>query len=767
MRRIILTGLFSIIVCLVAGCAGHAPRPADAAGVSDAAEAIEKNERKDRPAPGGTLARAPGAKAAVKNEGGDYEIVRTPFGNIKRRRPATQPRPAAVNPPPPAREESALPMSPARRPPAPEIMRPPSRPAAAPSRSSGGESLPPGDIVLNFDNAELHEVIRTMAEMLGFNYIVDAGVNGKVTIHTAGKLRADQLFPVFYHILDVNGLTAIRTEDGNLFKIIKLKDAPRMSILSHTGRPADGVPALPPGDRVLMQIVPLSYISVQQMSKLLTPFISVNGTMVTHEGSNTLLVVDKATTISKVLRMVDAFDIDLFEKVYHRFYKIRFTDVTDMASLLNEVLAVYSGAQEPMVRLLPIERLNTLLVISHQPNGFGTIERLLEQLDAPSETDAKNIYVYSVRNGQAEELSTLLNEVFRTSKNKEDSDRKYENKEEAGKKIIGNPFAKKENRVPGESAPGQASLLSLGTGTLRGQVQIIADEVRNALVIEAYPSDYRIIETVLNRIDILPRQVLIEVIIAEVSLSEGSELGISWAYQKYDSAGIKLDGSGDASLLSGDIGASGLAYAVEIGDRLVHTLNTLATENKVNVLSSPTLLASDNKQATINISTEVPVASAEYQFDAGSEGVIQTNIQYRNTGVILSVTPHITERGLVNMEISQEVSEVSDGVSVGGKSYPSFRQRMVTTDLTVNDGQTIVLGGLMTETDNNDRNGVPGLHRIPLLGFLFGEKSKSVEKRELIILISPRVITNLEDVDDVTSAFKQKVGRVTERFLKN
>jgi len=290
---------------------------------------------------------------------------------------------------------------------------------------------------------------------------------------------------------------------------------------------------------------------------------------------------------------------------------------------------------------------------------------------------------------------------------------------------------------------------------LGGEIKITPDPIRNALIIEAVPSDYRIIEDILRQIDVLPRQVLIEVIIAEISLDGKDELGVEWKYEKGSG------GSVTTSLLQGQMGKAGIQFTLGQLDRWSATLSALASENKANILSTPVVLASDNKEAEISISDQIPVASAEYLYDSGSNGVTQTNIQYRNTGIILSVTPHINERRLVSMEISQEVSDEGSGKNVGGKEYPSFRERKVITSLTVRDGQTIVMGGLMREKEDNVNSGVPILSDLPIIGFLFGKKKKERVKTELILLITPRVIVNLEDVDMITEDFKARVKSLT------
>jgi len=288
---------------------------------------------------------------------------------------------------------------------------------------------------------------------------------------------------------------------------------------------------------------------------------------------------------------------------------------------------------------------------------------------------------------------------------------------------------------------------------IKGLIKITPDEIRNALIIEATPADYRVIMNVLEKIDVLPRQVLIEATIAEIDYSLITELGVNWEYAKGANFGkglLSLTSSGD----------TGLRFAIGIADELRVALNALERENRANIISSPHVLASDNQQARIDVSTEVPIVSAETVVPSGGEPIVTTTVQYRDTGVLLAVTPHINERGLVTMDIYQEVSEQSEDVQVAGVLYPSFFKRVVETSLTVQHGQAIVLGGLIRENKSKGSSGVPCLARLPFFGFIFGETRDSFDKTELIVLLTPRVIIDLEDVDSVTDEFKSRVDSV-------
>ncbi len=708
-------------------------------------------------------AETPAAKAFVDKKG-KFEISSTPFGYVKREKkqekesstPVSGQRESGVSPAPLVKAPAAPPLSGTE----------PAGPAARPSEKAelnvhkSAEKKAPektGQVSFDFDDADLYAVIRTMADMLKINYIIDPAVSGKVTIHTAGRLREEDLFPVFYQTLEVNGLTAVK--EGNVYRILKTKDALRMPITSRLVREAKDIP---PEERIIIQIIPLKFISSQELTKVITPFISADGTIISEGASNTLLVVDKGINIFKVLKLVEVFDVSIFERMSYRFYTLENITAEDAVKLLREVLP---GGGKDDVRFIPINRLNTLLIVSPSPDMFSRLDSFIRQLDVPSAGAQPQINIYSVKNGAATELGDTLRTIFGKG---------GEVRKSAGKESVPtNPFAKgyTERQTTtaataatpatptGPTPTGPATTTAAETGpsfSLRGDIRITADPIRNALIIEAIPGDYQIVEKVLERLDVLPRQVLIEVVIAEISLSKGTELVIESTFKK--------DNWTDSGPLSASVGASGLQYAIGLSQKWQAALHALARDSKVNILSSPSVLASDNKPARIDVTTEVPIPSTSYTIQTTGPNVLETKVEYRNTGVILDVIPHINEHGLVTMDISQEVSNVGELVKVAGQDYYTFNKRKVTTALTVKHNQAIVIGGLISDQKNDAATGVPWLVKVPLIRWLFGAETKSLSKSELIVMITPHVITSLDDVDAVSEEFKKKIGTAMKFF---
>jgi len=622
-------------------------------------------------------------------------------------------------------------------------------------------------VELSFDNADIHEVTATIAKLIGIRYIVDPGIQGKVTINTAGKIARKNLLSVFYLILEANGFTAVK--DGEFYRITNLEDASRLPIMLRLQ--TEGRPPVRKTE-IVTQIIPLQYISVAEMSQLLKPFLSANGIIISHERSNTLLVVDTGINIMKALKLVGAFDIGLFEKTNHRFFFLKNADAEEAVKILKKVFAPTLAGRKDGVKFIPVKRLNAFLALSPDTRVFNKLQQLLVNLDAATEGIEPRIHVYFVKNGSALNLANLLNQVFAgaitTGEGKKSppmspvpqkpdfvqmQDR--EPSEKPGLRL------QAKVRTPPTEAPQQATApakgiqeIATGSSALKGPIKITPDEIRNALIIEATPADYRSIKKVLKTIDVLPRQVLIEATIAEIDYSIVTDLGLTWNYLK----GADF-GSGLLNLTSS---STGLTFAYGISDELRVTLDALERENKVNILSSPHVLASDNQEARIDISQEIPTITAETVVPTSGEAIVTTTVQYRDTGVLLTVTPHINERGLVTMDIYQEVSEQAEDVEVTGKSYPSFFKRVVRTSLTVKHGQTIVMGGLIRENRSDSSSGIPWLAKLPLIGFIFGSTRDAFDKTELIILLTPIVIVDLDDVDEVTDEFKSRVDSVVK-----
>ncbi|MFA5323788.1 MAG: secretin N-terminal domain-containing protein, partial [Smithella sp.] len=431
---IVFCALF-LAVSFFTGCAGPTTQIKDSSVKVEPASGTEVPEKSETPAEkasvnekrgeaeGGVInvariAETPAEKAYVDQKG-KFEITSTPFGYVKHDIKRAEKESSTHVP---EQREPVVPLTPVVKAPIPipipipvpasaaplALKAEPATPVPGPSENFSGKNVPEktGQISFDFDDADLYAVVRVMADFLKINFIIDPSVSGKVTIHTAGLLKAADVFPIFYQTLEVNGLTAVK--EGNVYRILKLKDASRMPITSRLVREAKDIP---PEERIILQIIPLKFISAQEAAKVVTPFISADGTIISEGGSNTLLVVDKGINILKVLKLVEVLDVSVFEKINYRFYNLKNATAEDASKALGEIMSLPAGSKDD-VRFIPIKWLNALLIVSSSPDVFVRTDALIRQLDNPSEGAQPQIYVYSVKNGMASELGDTLRSIF-------------------------------------------------------------------------------------------------------------------------------------------------------------------------------------------------------------------------------------------------------------------------------------------------------------------------------------------------------------------
>jgi general secretion pathway protein D len=315
-----------------------------------------------------------------------------------------------------------------------------------------------------------------------------------------------------------------------------------------------------------------------------------------------------------------------------------------------------------------------------------------------------------------------------------------------------------------KTATGRGSAAAASGFTLESGVSIVADTINNSLLIRATPSEYRKILDALEKLDILPLQVLVEATIVEVRLSGELQYGLQWFFEstfRNDYTGI--GGFGRGSIGNFPSTVPGFNWALVDNADVVRALfSTFAGEGLVNVLSSPSVMVLDNHTARIQVGDSVPVATSQQQGTAVTDRVVNT-IQYRDTGVMLSVTPRVTPGGLVIMDVEQEVSDAVQSESSALDS-PTIQTRNISSSVAVKHQQTVVLGGLIRDNDSITQGGVPGFYQLPLVGWAFGTTDKSATRTELVVVLTPRVISTEKDIEDVNQDFKERLKGLKGRF---
>jgi general secretion pathway protein D len=700
-----------------------------------------------------------------------------------------------------------------------------------------GEKVYPID--LNLKNADLVEAIRVLADTMGLNYNIDPRVKGTVNVRASGNLSKTELLSVMETILTINGATMIK--DKELYNIVPADKAATRAL------PVYSRGEIPPGMRA--QVVFLEQTPAKEVGAMLKPLMSQAGN-IEVAAHNSLILVDNPQNLDKLLRLIYLMDTRALADTVVRIVKVHNTDPTEIITEMETIFSAYGnlakrGKESFGVSFLPVNRLNSVMILA---NSQPLAERALywvKQLDSKTDLLA-NVHVYNVLNYKAKNLASLLTQVYGGAAGApqiKESKPGGASTSLASSSLGGQGGAGQSRSMLGGAGGGASGLTGSGstlgamgaTGTTgtsglpggdvggamtalkerasglgggaqgtspKEGVRIIPDEENNLLVVVAPPHEWNVISRILTQLDIMPRQVLNEVLIAEVRLTDDLKYGIEFLIGGAPAAAqtstgtstssgvpsgvLVAGGQGSNTTITGPSGststistapasvpgvtfengasaafttAGGLTFvALDTVNKLKGLINLLAAEGKVNILASPHIMAANNQEARIMIGEEVPILTSQSVPLISQTTSFQTStVQYRNTGIILTVKPQINAKGLVTLEIAQEVSDAKNTTTgVGGT--PTFTVRQAHTSLITADNQTVVLGGLIREDNTHTQAGIPGLRKMPLLGPLFGSEGVSKQRTELIVLITPHIISNLEEGAHITHEMKEKVG---------
>ncbi len=637
---------------------------------------------------------------------------------------------------------------------------------ATPAPETGG----PKDIVLNFEGADLRQVVRVvLGDMLHENYTIDPRVNGSVTIHTSQAVNKAAVIPILETVLRMNGAAMVR---GNgAYQIGPLASALR-------GASTPQVGALQAGYSV--QVVPLQYIAAREMAKILEPLVPEGSIVRVDETRNLLMLAGAESEMRHALETVSVFDVDWLAGMSVGLFTLKSVDVKTIMPELELLFGDKTkGPMGGLLRVIPIERMNAVFVVSPRPQYLEQARVWVERLDRNSSKSGTSLHVYAVQNGNAEKIAALLSQVLggksasATAAPSVAPGLAAATLQTGG---TGSGTGATSSALSGAAsltapaAPAAQSVVASGSGESLGlgagsSVKVIADRDNNALIILANAAEYEKIEEAVKKLDIVPRQVLVEVTIAEVTLNGALNYGLEWFFNGNNGVtGTLFNSDSNSRALpatpSGTVVPQLPFSAVWSGStgNIKAVLSALASSTKVNVISSPHIMVTDNQVAKINVGSSVPVQGQSTLTGTTTSTAITTSVLYVDTGVVLSVRPHINSGGLVTLEISQEVSDVQVGVTTTGLNSPTINKRSAQTTVAVQSGDTMVLGGLIKDDKNSGSSGLPILSDIPILGALFGAKTENSTRRELIITITPKVVNDNQQAREVTAEFRRKLS---------
>ncbi|MDP1664713.1 MAG: type II secretion system secretin GspD [Methylobacter sp.] len=612
-----------------------------------------------------------------------------------------------------------------------------------------------GEYSLNFDEADLGEVAKViLSDILGQNYVLSPKVAGKVTLQTTDPLSKEELIPTLEMLLRMNN--AVLIKDASIYHIEPASEALYSSSFA--------TPSTAGRAGFQVRVIPVRNVAVQNIVDVIKPLVQEKTILNVDSTRNMLIVSGTPDELGRVMDMVSTFDVDVLKGQSFGLFPLAHVEPDTIIKELEEVFSKDGKeGEDNFFRFIAVERLNAVMAITHRASYLKDIESWIFRLDRANTASGGGVNVYRVQHVDAEELASTLNEIFTGAAKKEKS----------AKVAPGQQAAELSNKAPEKQ---KVQKISGPTGDVEvadvGDVRIISDAANNSVVIVATPQDYEVILPVIKQLDVLPLQVLIDATIVSVALTGDLRYGISWYLSQGNDAlastsappGKVADILGTAAQAAAAAATGGFSAIYSSGS-VKALLNAQATANNLNVISSPSLMVLNNQQAKINVGDQVPVQTSTTQLpiSGGTEPSIaqSSSIQYIDTGVTLEVTPRVNANGMVIMEIKQIVSNAKPSTT-GVTTTVTIAKKEIESSVAVHDGETIVLGGLIDDNNAEGNAGIPYLQDIPWIGSLFGGKTFTRAKTELVVLITPRVVKSKQDSRLISDEFKRKLTGIYE-----
>ncbi len=612
----------------------------------------------------------------------------------------------------------------------------------------GRSRRPAGTITLNYPNVDVHDVAKSiLGDLLGLNYAVDQSVSGTVTVVTAEPVTKRDVLPVFESALKASNLALIK--QGNVYTIVALAEARKQARLVSGSEGGYGTEA-----------VQLHYVNPTELKKILDPMVPENGILQADPGRNVLFVTGTGAERSQMRDLIRQFDVNWMRGMSFAIFVPRNSDARSLVAELDAMINQPGSPAASVVRLYAIERINAVLAITSEPQYLKDIKKWIAMLDRLGGENQRKLFVYRVQNGRSVDLAKSLSTAFgapggnQVQPNARSGPTAAAPMAPAGyPPIMPNTASTTDNNV-NDSAPGDSQVTSattLSLGSSENPVTISSDETNNAVLVFATARQYAIVQDALAKLDIPPLQVVIEASIIEVTLNNNLRYGVQWFFQSGSSQGGISQGKTSVPVQD----FPGFSYVFARNNVNV-TLNALSDVTTIKVISAPRLLVLNNHTASMQVGDQVPVATQSSVSSDNPSAPIVNSIEYRDTGVILKVTPRVNDSGLVLLDIAQEVSDVSTTASSSIDS-PTIQQRRIASSVAVKDGTTIALGGLIRDNTTTGSNGIPFLSQIPVIGALFGDKQDDNKRTELLVLLTPRVIRNSDDAVSATQELIEKL----------
>ncbi len=614
---------------------------------------------------------------------------------------------------------------------------PPMTPVTGPEQGRGGDKHQ--RVSVDFDNVDLAVFIKFISEITGTNFVIDEHVRDKVTIISPTKISIDKAYQVFESVLEVYGYTTVAA--GDVVKIVKAVDARTKSIET---RLADE--AATPDDKVVTQIIPLSYADADEVKRLFAPFVAKEGVVLSYDSTNMLVITDVSSNIRRLQRILEAIDVPGHGK-HLSVITLDYADAAQLVPLLENLFQNIGGKSGPgatgRMKMVADERVNAIILLASEPET-ERIKELIDMLDKQVPQGKEKFHVYYLRNAEAEELVTVLQ-----------------------------TFPGKKNSSPGAKAP-----------VISEDVSIAADEATNSLIIMADRDDYLILRDIIEKLDIPRSMVYIECLIAEINVDDSLNLGAEWLASGEGSYDDKDGGYGGGfgggsengyvnlsrTMASGtfpagfSLGAFG--ESIQIGDisfpSLGAVIQVLKKNKDVHILSTPQIMTTDNEEANIIVGKNIPYIT---RTGTSETETTYSNYEYKDVGITLTIKPQINENRLIRLDLTQEVTRLDVGNTVAAER-PATLKRTIKTNVIVHDGHTLVIGGLIDDSLSQVEYRVPFLSAIPGLGWLFKSISDSDSKTNLFVFLTPHVVKTVGEAEDLFETKEDIIESVTDGRIR-
>ncbi len=608
-------------------------------------------------------------------------------------------------------------------------------------------------VTLDFDNVNIEVFVKFISELTGKNFIIDEKVRGKVTILSPRKIPLRDVYKVFLSVLEINGFATVPV--GDMIKIVPSAVAREKSVETRVKKDSSES-----DDRMVTQIIALERANPDEVKRVLDPIISRSSSVLSYPPAGILIITDYLSNIQRLQEIIKALDVEgAGEQI--TYLPLQNASASEVTKSLTNVFQ-QRRPNLPPLRIVADPRTNSLIIFASVADT-ESVRKLVAMMDKDVPRGESNIQVYRLQNSIAEDLAKVLNNII---------------KETGG-------------AAGGAAGAAGAAPQRVVMPVVSRNVQIVSDKATNTLVIMAEREDYKVLENIIKQLDVPRAMVYIEALIMEVNTNKDFKLGVEWRGVKDTGSVQGIPDSGSAAFIGSGTGvlpgaiintATGLASValpagfsmgiigagIKIGGVLFPTIGAMVQAYKydsdVSILSTPQIMTLDNEEAEINVGSNVPYITRQDSTASTTANAVNYNTyEYKDVGVILTITPHINEGNFVRLKISQQVTKVTSDAK---NTTPTTLKRTAKTTVVVKDKETIVIGGLVGDSTEDGTNQVPLLGNIPLLGWLFKAKAVKREKTNLYIFLTPQIVRTQQDAAGLYQEKRETMGEVVEGIIK-